>query len=434
MRKRNLTVSQIIILSFIGVIIAGTLLLMLPFATVEGESASFINALFTATSASCVTGLVVYDTATHFTLFGQLVILVLIQIGGLGVLSIAFLFLSISGKKISLKQREVIQESLASPKVGGMVHMLRFLIKYVFYIEMLGAILLTLAFIKDYGIKAPYYGLFHSISAFCNGGFDLIGNFNSLTTNATNPFIIFPISILIVVGGIGFLTWHDIRDYKFNFKRYSTQSKVVLSATVIILSLSFIYFFFIEFKNYALTERFYYAFFQSVTTRTAGFNNVDQAALDESGKLITIILMLIGGAPGSTAGGMKVVTISMIFLIAINIYRRKNETTVFKRRIAEDTLRGAIAIFTLYIFLMMGVGITIHLIENVPLIDALYEAASAIGTVGMSTGITSSLSTVSKILIIGLMFLGRVGGITLIYAANNAGKDFVRYPQEKLML
>lgn len=433
-KKKNLSVFQIIIYSFIISISVGTVLLMLPISTVKGESTTFINALFTAVSANCVTGLVAYDTATHFTLFGQIVIMAMIQIGGLGVLSIAFLFLTISGRKISLKQREVIQESLASPKVGGMVGLLRFLIKYVVIIELLGAALFSVAFVRDFGIRGLYYGLFHSISAFCNGGFDLMGNFTSFTNYATDPIVIFVASFLIVVGGLGFLTWSDIKEHKLKFKLYKTQSKIVLSATAIILLISFSYFFLLEFKELPLLERFYYSFFQSITTRTAGFNNVDQAILDDGGKLFTIILMLIGGAPGSTAGGMKVVTITIIFLTASNVFKRKKQTSIFKRCIDDETIKSAISVFTLYIFLFTLSGMVIHQIEGVSLIDALYETASAIGTVGMSTGITTSLCVDSKLILICLMFLGRVGGITLIYAMNSSDNDLVKYPKEKLML
>lgn len=316
-KKKRLSSFQIIILGFSCVIIIGALLLMLPISSQSGNFTSFSDALFTSTSAVCVTGLVVKDTATYWSVFGQSIILILIQIGGLGVVTVAASFALLSGRKISLMQRSTIQETIAAPKMGGIVRLTQFILKMTFAIELTGALAMMPVFCKDYGLKGIGMAVFHSVSAFCNAGFDVMGTeakpYASLTSYDGNIIINITIMLLIIIGGIGFLTWDDIRANKFKLKRYRMQSKVILTFTAILIIFPTIYFFFAEFSDYELKERILLSLFQAVTPRTAGFNTAELTSISEAGQAIMIVLMIIGGSPGSTAGGMKTTTVAVIF-------------------------------------------------------------------------------------------------------------------------
>lgn len=436
-KHKHIRSFQVIILGFFSVIILGSLLLMLPAATADGNGASFLDALFTATSAVCVTGLVVHDTATYWSAFGQSVILLLIQIGGMGVVTIAVSVAAISGRKIGLMQRSTMQEAISAHHVGGIVQMTKFILKTTLLIELIGAVLLSPVFCRDFGmVKGIWYSLFHSVSAFCNAGFDLNGikePFSSLTAYGADPLVNFTIMALIITGGIGFLTWEDIKKNKWRLKRYRMQSKVILIVTLLLIFVPALYFFFCEFIDMPLTERIWSSLFQSVTPRTAGFNTVDLTGLSEVGLMLTIILMLVGGSPGSTAGGMKTTTIAVLCSTALSVFRKKEHTQFFGRRIPGDTIRYAATIFLMYVVLFLTGGMVISHIEGIPLIPALFETASAIGTVGLSLGLTPGLGTISHLILILLMFFGRVGGLTLIFAAlsekHNGG---AKYPQEKI--
>ena len=314
-KKKKLTSFQIIILGFLGVILLGTVFLMLPVSTRAGTATPFSDALFTSTSAVCVTGLVMHDTATYWSFFGQVVILFLIQIGGLGVITVAASFAMISGKKISLMQRSTMQEAIAAPKVGGIVRLTNFMIRTTLAIELLGTIIMAPVFCRDFGVKGLWVALFHSVSAFCNAGFDLMGTteaFSSLTGYASEPVVNLTIMSLIIIGGIGFLTWDDLRANRLHWQKYRMQSKVILCTTAVLLIVPAIYFFFFEFSALEPGKRILCSLFQSVTPRTAGFNTVDLTSLRESGQAIIILLMLIGGSPGSTAGGMKTTTVAVL--------------------------------------------------------------------------------------------------------------------------
>jgi len=435
--QKKLTSSQIIIIGFATIILCGAFLLMMPFATIDGKGAIFKDALFTATSAVCVTGLIVQDTAVYWSYFGQGVILLLIQIGGMGVVTLAVAFAMLSGKKISLKQRSTMQEAIAAPQVGGIIKFTGFILKMTFIFELLGAILMSPVFCKEFGVwKGIWYSLFHSISAFCNAGFDLMGikaSYSSLTYFAGNPLINFTIMSLIVIGGIGFLTWEDVRTHKWNVKRYRMQSKVILVTTAILIILPTIYFFFFEFQKIPLKNRIWESLFQSITPRTAGFNTADLTQISETGLAIMILLMLIGGSPGSTAGGMKTTTFAVMISTTISVFRRRDYTNFFGRRIEDDTIRNASTILMMYLTLFFSGGLLISSIEGLPLVTCLFETASAIGTVGLTLGITSQLSAVSQVILICLMYLGRVGGLTLIFAALSVDKKLlVKYPKEKM--
>ena len=361
--EKKLSSAQIIILGFAAVILLGSFLLMLPISTQDGQGSTFTDALFTATSAVCVTGLVVQDTATYWTTFGQVVVISLIQIGGMGVVTVAVAVALVSGKKISLKQRSTMQEAISAPKVGGIVRLTGFILKMTFIFEALGALIMAPSFIREFGIaKGIWYGVFHSISAFCNAGFDLMGirqQYSSLTSFVGDPFVNFAIMALIVIGGIGFMTWDDIKTNGLKWKRYRMQSKVILTTTALLILIPAAYFFFFEFSDAPLNERIWSSFFQSVTPRTAGFNTVDLTTISETGCMIMIALMLIGGSPGSTAGGMKTTTFAVMLSNAVSVFRRREHTHFFGRRISSDTLRNAATIFTIYVTLCLVGGCAI---------------------------------------------------------------------------
>jgi len=408
---------------------------MLPISSADSTWTPFINCLFTATSSTCVTGLIIYDTATHWSIFGQLILLILIQIGGMGVVTVASSLAMLTGKKLGLAQRNTMQESVSAPQMGGVVKYTMFIIKYIFILEAIGAVLLMPVMIRDFGIlKGIYYSIFHSISAFCNAGFDLMGArepFSSLTGYSSDIYFNIVIMSLIVVGGIGFLTWKDVREQGIHFKKYRMQSKIIIVTTLILLIVPSIFFYFHEFavsrwSELSGTQRVLASMFTSVTARTAGFNTIDMGSLSGSSQTVMIVLMLIGGSSGSTAGGMKTTTIAVLVLSMIAVFRRREYTTAFGRRIPSATVKNAFAIFAMYIFIFLFGAVIINCVDGLDMGACLFEAASAMGTVGVTAGITTSLGTISKIVIMIMMFWGRMGGLTLIYAAMNS-KEVLKY-------
>lgn len=436
-RKKRLSSFKLIALGFAGVIVLGALILMLPFSSNTGSVTPFHEALFTSTSAVCVTGLVVQDTGSYWSAFGQAVILLLIQIGGLGVVTVAATFAMLSGRKISLMQRSTMQDAISAPKVGGIVRLTRFIVRGTFLIELIGMFAMLPVFCRDHGFKGIWMAAFHSVSAFCNAGFDILGTtenkYPSLTGYVGEPTINIVIMILIIVGGIGFLTWDDICTNRWHFKKYRMQSKVILTVTGALILLPAIYFYFFEFSQMPFAERVWTSLFQSVTPRTAGFNTADLTLMSEVGKMLMIMLMLTGGSPGSTAGGMKTTTLAVLVSSALSVFRKKEHTQFFKRRIPDNTIRNAATIFLMYVTLFLVGGMIISGIEEIPLITALFETASAIGTVGLSLGITPELGIASHMILICLMFFGRVGGLTLIFAAiSEKTSNGSKYPQEKI--
>ena len=437
--NKKLSSSQIIIIGFAAGILIGALLLMLPISTRGEGGASFPDALFTATSALCVTGLIVQDTATYWSEFGQAVILTLIQIGGMGFITIAVAMAAVSGKKIGLRQRSLMQDSISADKVGGIVELTGFIIKMTAIFELCGAVLMAPAFCGEFGIlRGIWYSVFHSVSAFCNAGFDLMGakeQFSSLTSYVGNPLINIVIMALIIIGGIGFLTWDDVRKHKFRLRRYRMQSKVIITVSALLILLPAAYFFFFELSGSPAGERVLGSFFQSVTLRTAGFNTVDYSLISEAGIAMMIAVMLVGGSPGSTAGGMKTTTLAVMLSTAVSVFRRREHTHFFGRRIPEDTIRSAATILTMYLVLFIGGGCIISRIEGLPLLTCLFETASAVGTVGLTLGITPTLGAVSRAILILLMYCGRVGGLTLIFAALSESRgNTSRFPQEKITI
>ena len=436
-KKKHMTSFQLIIMGFAGVILLGTVLLMLPFSSAEKVITPFHEALFTATSAVCVTGLVVKDTGSYWSLAGQTIILALIQIGGLGVVTVAASVSILSGKKISLMQRSTMQDAISAPKVGGIVRLTRFILRGTFLIEAAGTVLLLPVFMGDYGKKGIWMSVFHSISAFCNAVFDILGTYSSMFPSLTgysgNILINLVIMLLIITGGIGFLTWDDIYTNKLNFKRYRMQSKIILMTTACLILFPTVFFYICDLTNLPMGKRLLAAAFQSVTTRTAGFNTINISEMSEASKAVMILLMLIGGSPGSTAGGMKTTTFSVLILNAIATFRSQENAGAFGRRLEYHVIKNAATIAMLYFALFFGGGIAISVYEGLPLLNCLYEAASAVGTVGLTLGITPELHVFSQVVLIILMYLGRVGGLTLIYAVfSGRNKGNAKLPLEKI--
>lgn len=432
-QRKKLSPFQIIPLGFAAVILVGALLLCLPIASRARAFTPFPDALFTAASAACVTGLVVVDTATYWSAFGQVVILLLIQAGGMGVVTVAISFAMLSGRKIGLFGRDTMKESISAPSVGGIVRHTGFILKGIFLAECAGALLLMPAFCRDFGARGIWFAVFHSVSAFCNAGFDIMGSesgaYSSLTNYAGRPLVNVVIMLLIFTGGIGFLTWSDMRTNKWRIGKYSTQSKVILLVSGILILLPACYFFLTSFRAFPLGERIWMSLFQSVTTRTAGFNTADLTAIGETGQALMIVLMLIGGSPGSTAGGMKTTTIAVLCAAALSVFSQKNDVAMLRRRVDSETVKSAAAVLLSYFMLFFVGGAVIAAAEGLPLSVSLFEAASAVGTVGLSLGVTPTLHALSRVILMLLMFFGRVGVLTLVYAAHGKSpKSAAKYP------
>ena len=423
-RKKRLSSFKLIVLGFAAVIFVGALLLMLPVSSVSGTQTPFHEALFTSVSAVCVTGLVVQDTGSYWSSFGQAVILLLIQTGGLGVITVAVSFAILSGRKISLMQRSTMQDAISAPKIGGIVRLTKFSVQGTLFIELLGMTAMLPVFFRDYGIKGIWMAAFHSVSAFCNAGFDLLGTssqpFVSLGRYIANPLINLVIMLLIIIGGIGFLTWDDICTHKWHIRRYRVQSKVILWTSALLIIIPAVFFFVVDFTG------------SSTGTRTAGFNTADLTAMTPTSKSVMILLMLIGGSPGSTAGGMKTTTFAVLILNMVATFRQKEDIEIFGRRLDSHAIKNAATIVALYIIFFFIGGIAISSIEHLPLLDCLFETASAVGTVGLTLGITPTLGIPSQLILILLMFFGRVGGLTLIYAAISGKQNGVKLPLEKI--
>lgn len=441
---RRITPAQVIALGFLAMILVGAALLSLPISSAAHTRTPFLDALFTATSATCVTGLVVYDTYSHWSLFGQFVIITLIQIGGMGFITIALLIQMLSRRKIGLRQRFLMQESIGLPQMSGVLRTTGLILRFTALCEIVGALLLSTQFIPKFGlVKGLWYGLFHSISAFCNAGFDLMGveaSFSSLTAWTANPIVNVTVMVLILIGGIGFVAWSDISKYKLKMRRYSLQTKIILTTTLVLLVFPFLGFYFGELSRPQWAalgegERFWGAAMQTVSPRTAGFNSLDYANFSDIGLTLTILLMLVGGAPGSTAGGIKLTSIATIFLSVKSILCHRTDVEVYGRRLEADALGRASVLLSLYGVLILGGASVISVFDGVPLINAIFEATSAVATVGLSTGITPGLCNISHLILIFLMYLGRIGGLTLLYAlANPATNAHGRLPEERITI
>ena len=441
--KHRLTYTQIITFSFLLVILAGALLLCLPISSAQREWTPFLDSFFTATSATCVTGLVVVDTFTHWSFFGQLVILLLIQIGGLGFMTVMTMFAIFMHRRISLHKRRLLMQASGNLQLNGVTTLIRKIIIGTAFFEGAGTLILAVRFCPKMGFGTGLWNaLFHSVSAFCNAGFDLMGKyekFSSFTTLRSDVVVQLTLMALIVIGGIGFFVWSDLIKCKWHVKRYTLHTKIVLATTVFLILAGWLGFYFLE-RNGALAglhegEKLLAALFQSVTTRAAGFNTVDQAALTDSGGMLSIVLMLIGGSPGSTAGGIKTTTVLIVLLNAAASVRSKDSITVFKRRIGDDTVKQACSITTIYIILTLLSAVALMALESIGLEEALFETSSAIGTVGLTMGVTPSIGAASKIILAFLMYAGRVGGLSLALAFSTERESpDIQRPTEKVLI
>lgn len=434
---------QFIALGFFLIILTGSILLSLPIASRTGQWTSFSDAMFTATSATCVTGLVVVDTFTHWSLFGQLVILLLIQIGGLGFITIGVGLSMLFRIRIGLRQRDLLKESINAMTIGGIVKLLRRIIFGTVLCEGVGAILLSIRFVPRFGyLKGIYYGIFHAISAFCNAGFDLMGQeepYASFTSYVGDPLVNIVLMLLIVIGGLGFVVWNDVGAKRLNWKRYSLHTKIVLTVTLFLIVVGALLLFLFEqggtLEGMSTGEQVFASFFGSVTARTAGFNTVDTGALKPESKFFTVILMFIGGSPGSTAGGVKTTTIVVILIYVVSNLRGESGCNIFHRRIGDEVIKKASMVFCLNLFLGLISVITILATSSLSVSDVLFEVYSAISTVGMSTGITRELNMIGRIVIILLMYCGRIGSMTFALSfVAKASPKCITLPEERVTI
>ena len=432
----------LVMLTFFFTIFIGSLLLLLPAATSQGEETSLLGAIFTSTSATCVTGLIVYDTGMHFTLFGQLIILALIQIGGLGIMTISSAFAIMLGQKMSLKRESVMQNVIGESNQLDMVSLVKNVVVVTITLELIGAVILYFTFLsKSYSVnQALYHSIFHSISAFCNAGFCLYSD--SLIKYLDNFNINFVITSLIILGGIGFPVMKDIQraiKNKFRFKRLSLHSKIVLSATLILLLSGTLAFFISEYNNemkgFSFIERLFASYFQSVTTRTAGFNTMDTANLSKGSSFVSGILMFIGASPGSTGGGIKTTALVVVFIAVVAMFRGHKDVNIFKRKVSENIIKKVMALVAASVAFLAFMIFLLLLFEPFTLEKTIFEAISAFGTVGLSMGITAKLSEVGQIIIVLLMYIGRVGPLTLMFAISQTkDRSYFTFTQEKISI
>ena len=439
----KLTQTQMIVVGFMLIILTGSLLLMLPWASRSHEVTPFLDTLFTATSASCVTGLVVVDTWSHWSVFGQVIILILIQVGGMGFMTLGVFMAILLRRRIGLKTRGVLQESINSLQIGGIVKLAKKIIQGTVFFESVGALILMYRFIPKVGMaRGIWYGIFHSVSAFCNAGFDLMGYmepYESLCGYAGDWLVNLTIMSLIIIGGIGFFVWDDIATKKLKVHRYTLHTKLVLMTTLALIIGGALFFFFTEqsnvLRNMPFAERIWASFFQSVTARTAGFNTVDTGALTEGSKFVTILLMFVGGSPGSTAGGIKTTTLIVLLVCVRSNMRQEKGYNILDRRLDEEVVRKACTVMCTNLLLMLTATIVMLVLQPFALTDVLFETASAIGTVGMTTGITRSICSISKAVLIFLMYCGRIGSLTFALSLRgNKHEPAVKQPVEQVMI
>lgn len=440
--RLRLSPSQIIVAGFLMLILVGSVLLSLPISSQNGQATGFIDAMFTATSAVCVTGLIVLDTGTYWSVFGKTVILFLIQVGGLGFMSLATLGALIMGKKINLRERMIIQESLNQYSLEGIVKLNKAIFLGTMLIEAVGAILLSIVFVPQFGMKKGIaFGIFHSVSAFCNAGFDLIGRFRSMTLYVSNPLLNGALMLLIISGGLGFTVIFELFT-KRKFSKLSLHARVVLVMSALLIIVPFFLFFLMEYNNPQTIQSFSFVdkcqsmLFQSVSPRTAGFNTLPLDKLRDGSKFLTILLMFIGGSPASTAGGVKTVSIAVLLLCIRALIKGKETVEAGKKRISYQTVDKALAVVALGILIVVTGTMILSMTEtNIDFLSILFEVVSACGTVGLTLGITPTLSVVGRLVLIVIMFSGRVGALTILLAlASREKKELYRYPEEKVMV
>lgn len=441
---KHLSSAQVVLIGFLAIILAGSVLLCLPISSADGKVVSYVDALFTATTATCVTGLVTVPTVSTWSIFGQVIILLLIQIGGLGVITIAASIMMMLGKRIGIGNRILIQDSFNLNSLSGIVKFIKKVIIGTLIIEGIGALLYMTVFVPDFGIKGIWISVFNSVSAFCNAGIDIISE-NSLCDYALNPVINLTTSFLIISGGIGFVVWWDVIEIIKNKKRrhlrfLSLHSKIAISATAVLIVVGTILFFIFEYNNpltmqsYSLIEKVEASFFQSVTTRTAGFATIPQENFTNASSIVSLLLMFIGGSPVGTAGGIKTVTFVILLATAASVIKNKRTIDVFNRQISEKSIKKAIAVFATSFSVMTLSTILLSAASNADFLDVLYETVSATATVGLTRNFTASLNTVGKIIIIATMYFGRVGPISLAVAfkMRKSSENIIENPIEEI--
>ena len=439
--RGRLTHTQWIAVGFLIIILCGTFLLMLPVSDRRMQGTDFLSALFTATSATCVTGLVVVDTYQHFSLFGQIVILLMIQVGGLGFVTIGVRVLLMMGKKIGLADRGLLKDSVNALALGGIVRLTKLIIKGTLLIEGIGALLLSIRFIPEFGFwEGIYYSIFHAVSAFCNAGFDLMGRFEAYSSlvRYTNDWLVnLTVISLILIGGLGFLVWNDLIKNRLAFRKYSLHTKMVLTALVVLVVVPSLLFWGLERSGVLGTlspsGQFWGALFAEVTPRTAGFNTTDVAGMGDAGKILTLVLMLIGGNPGSTAGGVKTTTVMVLLCYIVSMIQHRDGVNVYGRRLEDGMIEKAAVVFTLTLTLAVTASFCICAVDRLPMSDVLLETFSAVNTVGMSTGITRQTGVFSRMVLILLMYCGRIGSLSFALAfTDKRRKSSVRQPMERI--
>jgi len=439
--RNRLTRTQWIAVGFFIIILLGTLLLMLPVSSRESGGTDFLSAFFTATSATCVTGLAVVDTYQHWTLFGQLVILLMIQVGGLGFVTIGITILLMMGKRIGLADRGLLRDSVNTLELGGVVRLAKLIVRGTLLIEGAGAVLLSLRFIPEFGFsEGIYYGVFHSVSAFCNAGFDLMGRFeaySSLVRYADDWLVNLTCVSLILIGGLGFVVWRDLYQHRLQVRKYTLHTKMVLTALVFLIAVPTALFWLLErdgvLAGLTGSGQFLGALFAAVTPRTAGFNTTDVAGMGDAGKLLTLVLMLIGGNPGSTAGGVKTTTVMVLLFYIVSMIQHRDGVNVYGRRLEDGMIEKAAIVFTLTMTIAVTASFLICAIDHLPLTDVLLETFSAVDTVGMTTGITRQTGPCSRIILILLMYCGRIGSLSFALAfTDKKQKSSLRQPMERI--
>ena len=441
-KKTKFNAVQVLAIGFALVILFGGIILSLPISSVHGKYTNLLDSIFTSTSAVCVTGLVTIDTGTHWNVFGKIVIMLLIETGGLGFMSITIFIAILLGKKITLKDRLIMQEAMNTFNIQGLVKMVKYVLFFTLSVQVSGAILLATQFVPQFGWKTGiFFGIFHSVSAFCNAGFDLFGNYASLVNYSSNAVVLLTIGGLIIIGGLGFTVSLEILNYR-KTRRLSTHSKIVICITLILIIFGAIFIFLVEYKNpetlanMNFRDKILNAFFASVTPRTAGFNSISTDGMTMAGKLMTIILMFIGGASGSTAGGLKVTTFGVLVFTLISVMKGREDTEAFGRKFSKETVYKAFTLLSIAMMLVITVTTILTITEPDKLfINLLYEATSAFGTVGLTAGVTQSIGSISKVVLIITMYLGRVGALTVILAViNKKKKSGIKYPEAKILI
>ena len=448
-KKFSLSTTQIILISFLIAILLGSLILSLPISSANGRSVPYIDALFTATTATCVTGLVTVPTFSSWSVFGQAVILVLIQIGGLGVITVVTGFMLALNKKMGIGDKLLIQDAFNLNTLSGLAKFVKNILLGTLIVEGAGALLYMTVFVPEFGARGIWISVFNSISAFCNAGIDIIGD-SSLCNYATNPIINITTSLLIILGGIGYIVWWDVirvirertSKKKRIFRHLTLHSKIAITATLALVFVGGLLIFIFEYNNpltigeLNLFDKIQVSLFQSITTRTAGFASIPQENLTGAGALASLLLMVVGGSPVGTAGGVKTVTVVILFCSAFSTIRSKNQATLFNRAVSEDSVRKAVAVVASFVIIMFSSAVLLSAVTNADFIDIMYESVSATATVGLSRNFTSSLNLAGKSIIIATMYLGRIGPITLALALGNRGenRNTVSEPMEDISI